>query len=137
MRLQVELQQPEKNFYVEHGHRQPQRAREFRGVCLIAIQAYYQRVELAPRYVVFDEIAGGVLATLVAMLVVGVLVLATDQFYKGTGRTPQEFDVGWLRSLHDALDGAALVHFLRGNMIPGLVTVITPFVPQAVRTVYS
>ena len=103
------------------------------GVATLAILVYYKRTELSSRYIVADEIAGGVLATLIVMLIVGTLVLATDGYYGAVGRNPGGADVGWLRSLHDVLDGAALVHFLRDNLVPGLLTVLGPLLPDAVR----
>jgi uncharacterized membrane protein required for colicin V production len=105
------------------------------GVATLAILVYYKRIELSSRYIVADEIAGGVLAMLVVMLIVGTVVLATDGYYGGIGRHPGGADVGWLRSLHDILDGAALVHFLRGNLLPGLLTVLGPLLPEAVRSI--
>jgi uncharacterized membrane protein required for colicin V production len=104
------------------------------GVLTLGVQVYYQRVTLASRYAVLDEIAGGVLAVLIVLLVLAVLVLAGDSYYHGVGLHPPTGDVGWMRSLFDAFDGAALVHFIRNGLIPGMLALLGPLLPDAVRS---
>ncbi len=102
-------------------------------VMTLAVQAYYRRVLLTARYGVLDEFAGGVLAVAALFLVVAVLVLAGDSYYHGVGAVPPAGDVGWLRSLYHAFDGSALVHTMRNGLIPGMLALLGPLLPQAVR----
>jgi hypothetical protein len=104
------------------------------GVLTLAVQAYYQRVVLDARYAVLDELAGGILAVLIAVLVVSVLVLNGDAYYHGVGAQPPAGDVGWLRSVYGDLDGSAIVHAIRSGLLPGLLTVLGPLLPAAVRS---
>jgi len=104
------------------------------GVLTLTVQVYYERAMLAPRYAVIDELAGGVLAVLIGLLVLSVLVLASDAYYHGVGATPPSGDVGWMRSLYHALDGSALVHFTRSGLIPGMLSLLGPLLPAAVRS---
>ncbi len=107
------------------------------GVMTLAVQAYYKRVLLAARYAVVDEIAGGVLGVLVAALIVAALVIAGDNYYRGVGLNPPTGDVGWMRSAYDALNGSAIVHAARGGLIPGLLSLLGPLLPEAVRTLHA
>ncbi len=102
-------------------------------VMTLAVQAYYRRVLLTAGYGVLDEFAGGVLAVAALLLVVAVLVLAGDSYYHGVGAVPPAGDVGWLRSLYHAFDGSALVHAMRNGLIPGMLALLGPLLPQAVR----
>ncbi len=102
-------------------------------VMTLALQVYYPRVLLTSRYGLLDEVAGGVLAVVALLLVVAVLVLAGDSYYHGVGAVPPAGDVGWLRSLYDAFDGSALVHAMRNGLIPGMLALLGPLLPQAVR----
>jgi uncharacterized membrane protein required for colicin V production len=104
------------------------------GVMTLGVQVYYQRVVLAARYAVLDEIAGGVLAVLIALLVISVLILAGDSYYHGVGIHPPPGDVGWMRSLFDAFDGSLLVRAMRDGLIPGLLALLGPLLPEAVRS---
>ena len=104
------------------------------GVMTLGVQVYYRRVMLAPRYAVLDELAGGVLAVAILFLVVAVLVLNGDSYYHSVGAQPPTGDVGWMRSLYGAFDGSALVHAMRGGLIPGLLALLGPLLPEAVRT---
>ncbi len=104
------------------------------GVMTLGVQVYYERVVLAARYAVVDEIAGGVLAVLIALLVLSVLVLAGDSYYHGVGVNPPTGDVGWMRSLFHAFDGSALVRMVRDGLIPGMMAILGPLLPEAVRS---
>ncbi len=104
------------------------------GVMTLGVQAYYRRVMLATRYAVLDELAGGILAVAIVFLVVAVLVLNGDSYYHGVGAQPPTGDVGWMRSLYGAFDGSALVHAMRAGLIPGLLALLGPLLPEAVRT---
>ena len=104
------------------------------GVMTLGVQVYYRRVMLASRYAVLDELAGGVLAVAIVFLVVAALVLNGDSYYHGVGAQPPTGDVGWMRNLYGAFDGSALVHSMRGGLIPGLLALLGPLLPQAVRT---
>ena len=104
------------------------------GVMTLGVQVYYRRVMLASRYAVLDELAGGVLAVAIVFLVVAVLVLNGDSYYHGVGVQPPTGDVGWMRSLYGAFDGSALVHSMRSGLIPGLLALLGPLLPEAVRT---
>ncbi len=106
------------------------------GVMTIAVQAYYKRVLVAARYAVVDEIAGGILGVLVAGLIVAEIVIAGDNYYHGAGLQAPAGDVGWMRSLYDGLDGSAIVHAARTGLIPGLLALLGPLLPEAVRTLH-
>ncbi len=106
------------------------------GAMTLAVQAYYRRVLLTARLAVVDEIAGGVLGVLIAALVLAALVIAGDNYYHGAGLQAPAGDVGWMRSAYDALDGSAIVHVARAGLIPGLLAILGPFLPEAVRTLH-
>ncbi len=104
------------------------------GVMTLGVQAYYRRAVLAARYTLLDELAGGGLAVAIVFLVLATLVLNGDFYYLGVGAQPPTGDVGWMRSLWGDLNGAAIVHAMRGGLIPGLLALLGPLLPEAVRT---
>lgn len=99
------------------------------GVTLtIAIQMFYRRVPIVSRFSWIDELLGGLLGAAVAALVVGLVVIALDTFYRVSG-VPGQNDVEWMRRLWQALDDSAIVEIYRQTLIPGVVAVLKPLLP--------
>lgn len=96
------------------------------------VQFTYKRMPILSNIAFFDEVAGGVVALVVSVAAVALLVFTLDTYFLFAGN-PQGGDLQWLRGLHGSLDGAALVHAMRQAIIPGLVTILGPLVPEAVR----
>lgn len=96
------------------------------------VQIAYKRIPILSHIALVDEVAGGLLALIVSVVAVALLVFALDSYFLVAGNPPGG-DVKWLRDLHGALDNAALVHAMRQAIIPGLVTIMGPLVPEAVR----
>lgn len=96
------------------------------------VQFTYKRMPILSHIAFLDEVAGGVLALFVAVVAVAMLVFTLDTYFLFAGN-PAGGDVKWLRDLHGSLDGAALVHAMRQAVIPGLVAILGPLVPEAIR----
>jgi hypothetical protein len=101
------------------------------GIVLVAL--FYKRSRVLTRVPHADEILGGILAVVLALAVVAVLVFVLDSFYRYRGIPISGGDVGWARSLHEAIDDSAIVGALRVSLIPSLTTALGPLLPEAVR----
>jgi uncharacterized membrane protein required for colicin V production len=100
----------------------------------VLITAFYKKTPVFSTVMRADAILGGLLAFALAMIVFGVVVFVLDSFYLYRGIPISVGDVGWLRSLHEALDGSAWTALMRATVIPAVVGVLGPLLPEAVRT---
>jgi hypothetical protein len=101
------------------------------GIALIAIEGTGTRVQLTMRPYV-DELVGGAVMLLVAVLAVASLILALDSYYAGA--VPGEPQIGLANSLHDGLQVSGIARFLRESVNPILLGLLGPLLPADVRT---
>jgi len=100
---------------------------------MILVTLFYKRSRVLTRVPHADEITGGVLAVVLALAIISVVVFALDSFYLYRGIPVSPGDVGWMRGLHEIIDGSAIVGALRVSFIPFLTTALGPLLPEAVR----
>jgi uncharacterized membrane protein required for colicin V production len=86
--------------------------------------------------VAIDEVVGGFLALGVALLTVASVVIILDSFYAGTP-TPGAPEIDVVHQLQSALGRSAIIHQMHESLIPGLVALLGPLLPQSVRTIYA
>jgi uncharacterized membrane protein required for colicin V production len=102
-------------------------------LCLVLITVFYRRSRIFAGLRYADELVGAALALVLAIVVVSSVAFILDGYYQMTGIPATTGDVQWLRSLHAALDDSAIVGELRGTVIPALVGILGPLLPEAVR----
>lgn len=100
------------------------------GVALVVIQTTGVKVQLTMRPYV-DEVIGGAVMLLVAVLAVSSVVLALDTYYAGAA--PGAPEIGIVKSLNDALEASAIASFLRESVNPPLLGLLSPLLPADVR----
>ena len=93
---------------------------------------YYKRTPLVARAIVIDEILGGVLGVVLVLVLICMLVFILDSYYLTVPAVTN--DPKWLRDLWKALDDSQIIDFLRGGLIAGIVTILGPVLPAAVRS---
>jgi hypothetical protein len=101
------------------------------GMILVAL--FYKRSRVLTRVPHADEVLGAILAVVLALAILAVVVFALDSFYLYRGIPISGGDVGWMRSLHGAINDSAIVSALRVSFIPFLTTALGPLLPEAVR----
>ncbi len=94
----------------------------------IAIQGFYRRTPLWSRAPIVDEIVGGLLGVLEALMLVGFGIVILDSFSWSTV-APFAGELGFLRTLADAVDGSQVHGFFRDVLIPGFVLLFGGLIP--------
>ena len=98
----------------------------------IGVQIAMKRMPLFANMSFVDELLGGALGVVLAILIVAGGVIAIDSYYAGA-RPDGSPEVGWVGDLEAGFDESAIVSGLRGSLTPGLVAVLGPLVPTDVR----
>jgi len=104
-------------------------------LALAIIEIGGSTIHLTQRVAV-DEVLGGFLALGVAILVVASIAIILDSYYAGPPQVgAAEVDI--IRELHNALQRSAIVQQMHQSLIPGLVAILGPLLPQSIRAVYA
>ena len=94
----------------------------------ILIVTFTKRAALLPRWPLADEILGGALFVVLAVLVTGAVLLALDSAYPG-GLAGRE-DVPWLTSIQEALQASLIGGWINAAIVPLILTVFGPIIPD-------
>lgn len=94
----------------------------------ILIVTFTKRSALLPRWPLVDEVLGGVLFVVLAVLITATILAALDSAYPLglAGRS----DVPWLTSMDEALTGSVIGGWINSTMVPLLMTVFGPIIPD-------
>ncbi len=103
----------------------------------IAVQTFYRRTTLFTKAAVIDELVGGILGAVQALLLVGALILILDSYYAlpGAGSDPDE--LGILRDIYSFYNGSLVVELFRASLIPLFIALFGWFVPKDIAEMYS
>lgn len=103
----------------------------------LIIQTLYTKVELFEKYPVIDEVLGGILGAVQAIVLVGAVVVILDSYFRLPGAeftSPNELP--FLRALWDALDPSGTAILFRDTLVPAFMAVSAPLLPEAVTRFY-
>ena len=101
----------------------------------LVIQSFYQRAPIFAKYPILDELLGGVLGVVEALVVVGCGIAILDSFY----RLPIQINDGeiqQLRDLYNAVNASATADVFRSTLIPAIVAITGPLVPSDIRALF-
>ncbi len=101
----------------------------------ILIQGFYHR-SLIRNSQALDEIVGAVLGVLQAILLVGLLGIILDSYFKVPGAPHTSGELGFLRSLYEAWDGSEVALVYRDVLIPAFLSLVGWLVPDAIEALY-
>jgi uncharacterized membrane protein required for colicin V production len=104
----------------------------------VGIQWFYQTAPLFPRYPALDEILGGLLGVFEGLILLIVLLLITDPFFRGASgaaASPGEFPP--FRALHDFFDSSLTAAYLRDHVIPNILSILGFLFPHDVVETFS
>ncbi len=94
----------------------------------IVILTFTKRSPLLPRWPFADEILGGALFVVLALLITGSMMLALDTAYP-MGLSAND-DVPWLTSIAESLQGSVVGGWISATIVPFLLTVFGPIIPD-------
>ncbi len=101
----------------------------------IVIQTMYKRTPILAKWPIVDELLGGVLGVVEALLIVGCGIAIMDSFFRlpvGIG----DQQIGQLKDLYGALNASGTAAVFRDSLIPIFVAVTGPLMPSDIRALY-
>ena len=103
-------------------------------IALLVIEIGGHTVQLSQRPAV-DEMLGGFLMLGVTLLSIAAVVIAFDTYYLNPvlGAAEQPF----VSDIHAALERSAIVDAMHNALIPGLVAILGPLMPDDIRNLYA
>ncbi|HEY2916682.1 MAG TPA: CvpA family protein [Candidatus Limnocylindrales bacterium] len=104
----------------------------------LGIQWAYRPAPIFPKYPAVDEILGGLLGILEGAILLVVVLLVTDPYFRGSAGTTAaigEFPV--FRALHDFLNDSLTAGYLRDRIIPNLLAILGFLFPRSVVDAFS
>jgi membrane protein required for colicin V production len=101
----------------------------------LIIQGFYHKTTLFERSTIVDEILGGILGVLEGVVLIGVMVVIFDSYY----RTPAAADpdgLQLLRSIFLLYDPTATVAIYRDTILPAVFDLLGPLVPSELAALF-
>ena len=116
----------------------------FLGVFVVAsvafsliIQGFYKRTPLLANATFVDEILGGALGVLEAVLIVGCLIAILDSFFRVPGIPSDPNELPFLRDFFGSYDHAAVGDLYRTTLIPAFYALFGWLVPNELERLYQ
>ena len=107
----------------------------FSVIFAIVIQSMYKRTPLLAKWPIIDELLGGVLGVVEALLIIGCGIAILDSFFRlpvGIG----DQQIGQLKDLYGMVNASGTAELFRGTILPIFVAVTGPLVPSDIRALY-
>lgn len=103
----------------------------------IATQVYYRRTQLFKRSSVLDEIIGGLLGILQAMLLLGTMIMILDSFFRIPGIPPSSNELGIFRDIFRFYDPSQTAILFRDALIPAFLSLFAWITPAGIRAFFA
>lgn len=102
----------------------------------LVIQGFYHKQALFKKATAADEIIGGVLGVVQALLLVGCVIIVLDSFFRLPTVPRTDGEVPFLRSMFDAMDSSGTAALFRTRLIPGFINVFGLLIPSDLQAFY-
>jgi uncharacterized membrane protein required for colicin V production len=106
------------------------------GASIIA-QVFYKRTQLFKRSTLVDEIIGGLLGLLQAVLLIGAMIMILDSFFRIPGIAPGPNEIGILRDIFRFYDPSQAAILFRDVLIPAFLTLFAWITPASLRAFFA
>ncbi len=103
----------------------------------ILVQVFYRRTTLFKRSTLADEVIGGLLGILQAVLLVGILITILDSFYRIPGVQPSSNELGILHDIYRAYDPSQTAIIFRDTLIPAFLALFAWITPASLRDFFG
>ncbi len=107
----------------------------FTAVFSIVIQGFYKRTHIYAKTPIIDEVGGGILGVVEAVILLGIVIVILDTFPFQT-TPPFSGELGFVRSLFQAVDGSSTQAVFRGTLLPAFFALVGGLVPHDVASIY-
>jgi uncharacterized membrane protein required for colicin V production len=102
----------------------------------LVIQGFYKPQPLFQKARFADEILGGILGLVQAALILGIVIVILDSFFKIPGIPPDPDELPFLRNIWTALDTSQIVEVFRETLIPFFFLLTGLFIPDRIEAMY-
>lgn len=103
----------------------------------IVVQTFYKRTTIFTKATVVDELIGGILGAIQALLLVGILILVLDSYFVPYGNAPVPNEIRLLRDVFNFYDTSQVVSLFRDSLIPLFFVLFGWIVPSDLREYYT
>ena len=105
-------------------------------VFTIVIQAFYKHTPLSDSHPVLDELVGGLLGIVEALLMIGAGIVVLDSFFRAQV-TIGDNQIRILKDLYGAVDASGTARVFRDTLLPMFITIAGPLVPADIRALFK
>ncbi len=84
----------------------------------IIVQTFYRRTQLFTKATAIDELVGGILGAVQALLLVGTMILVLDSYYALQGIPAARGEIGFLRDIYGFYNASQVAELYRAALIP-------------------
>ncbi len=102
----------------------------------LVIQGVYKRTPLMSQTTIVDELLGGILGILQALIILGAITIILDSFFKLPNIAPSNNELKVLRDFWNALDPSGTARIFRDTLIPAFFAAVGAFIPADIRGLY-
>jgi uncharacterized membrane protein required for colicin V production len=102
----------------------------------ILVQTFYKRTTVFSKATVVDELIGGILGALQALVMVGTLILVLDSYFKLSGMAADPGEIGLLRNIFNFYDASQIAALFRSSLIPLFFVLFGWITPSDLREFY-
>jgi len=103
----------------------------------ILVQVFYRRTQLFKRSTLIDEIVGGLLGILQALLLVGAMIMILDSFFRIPGLAPSPNEIGIFRDIFRFYDPSQTAILFRDSLIPAFLALFAWITPAGLRALFA
>jgi uncharacterized membrane protein required for colicin V production len=102
---------------------------------VIVIQVGTRGVATFSRYPLLDDVIGGLLGIVLAVLLLAALIVVLASFYAAGPTSGGIENTEWTAGLHRTLQDSAIGRLVRDSLVPGLGAVLSVLLPEDIRNV--
>jgi len=102
----------------------------------IVIQGFYHKQSLFKKATVADELIGGVLGVVQALLLVLCVIVILDSAFRIPTMPKTDGELPWIRSLYEVMNSSATAELFRSRIIPGFISVFGLLIPVDLQVFY-
>jgi uncharacterized membrane protein required for colicin V production len=102
----------------------------------LVIQGFYHKQSLFKQATLADEIIGGILGVVQALLLVMCVIVILDSFFRITTLPKTDGELPQLRQFFDFMNQSATADLFRTRIIPGFISVFGLLIPQDLKAFY-
>jgi uncharacterized membrane protein required for colicin V production len=102
----------------------------------IVIQGFYHKQSLFKKATVADELIGGVLGVVQALLLVLCVIVILDSAFRIPTMPKSDGELPWIRGLYDVMNTSTTADLFRSRIIPGFINVFGLLIPADLQAFY-